>query len=235
MSYCVNCGVELDESAKKCALCYAPVLNPFEKESENIAPTPYSDNVFIPSSASRRYLAFIFSVILLIPNIVCSITNLIFPESGLWAIYINATSLLVFILFIFPFMFKKVNPYLLLALDTISVTLFIYAIYTMYEGKNWFLLLAMPMVISLGIIIACFLTWIRRKERDWPYIVIAVLSAFSIYSFFTETLFHFYYNTDRVFEYSIIILVSSISLIAFFLFIAKNKKFRQWLSKRFFV
>ena len=30
MSYCVNCGVELDPSAKKCALCSAPVYNPKE-------------------------------------------------------------------------------------------------------------------------------------------------------------------------------------------------------------
>ena len=28
MSYCVNCGVELDNSAKKCALCATPVVNP---------------------------------------------------------------------------------------------------------------------------------------------------------------------------------------------------------------
>ncbi len=125
MSYCVNCGVELDKSAKKCALCDAPVLNPFEDESVEPTPAPYSDKLFIPSSVSRRYIAFIFSVVLLIPNIICNITNLLIPESGLWAIYINATSLLFFILFILPFVFKKVNPYLLLFLDTVSVILYI--------------------------------------------------------------------------------------------------------------
>ena len=28
MSYCVNCGVELDPSAGICPLCHTPVVNP---------------------------------------------------------------------------------------------------------------------------------------------------------------------------------------------------------------
>ena len=32
MSYCVNCGVELDASAEECPLCNTPVLNPREIE-----------------------------------------------------------------------------------------------------------------------------------------------------------------------------------------------------------
>ena len=28
MSYCVHCGVELDEQAKRCPLCGTPVVDP---------------------------------------------------------------------------------------------------------------------------------------------------------------------------------------------------------------
>ena len=28
MSYCVNCGVELDPTARTCPLCQTPVVNP---------------------------------------------------------------------------------------------------------------------------------------------------------------------------------------------------------------
>ena len=38
MSYCVNCGVELDNSLKKCVLCDTPVINPNVKnEIEEIS------------------------------------------------------------------------------------------------------------------------------------------------------------------------------------------------------
>ena len=41
MSYCVNCGVELDRSAKACPLCNTPVINPNElQRKEQKTPFP---------------------------------------------------------------------------------------------------------------------------------------------------------------------------------------------------
>lgn len=34
MSYCVNCGVELDRSLRACPLCNTPVINPRELEQK---------------------------------------------------------------------------------------------------------------------------------------------------------------------------------------------------------
>ena len=47
MSYCVNCGVELDDSAKKCALCDTPVINP--AKAENI-----SEKTAAPAEPDRQ-------------------------------------------------------------------------------------------------------------------------------------------------------------------------------------
>lgn len=49
MSYCVNCGVELDATAKKCALCDTPAYNPLQKEEKD-APTPFSQTPVIPTN-----------------------------------------------------------------------------------------------------------------------------------------------------------------------------------------
>ena len=41
MSYCVNCGVELDATLKDCPLCNTPVINPRElKEAQKRTPFP---------------------------------------------------------------------------------------------------------------------------------------------------------------------------------------------------
>lgn len=40
MSYCVNCGVELDPSLKSCPLCHTPVINPNELKKE-VSSSPY--------------------------------------------------------------------------------------------------------------------------------------------------------------------------------------------------
>ena len=40
MSYCVNCGVQLDKTAKRCPLCNTPVINPSEA-IDTVSKTPY--------------------------------------------------------------------------------------------------------------------------------------------------------------------------------------------------
>ena len=63
MSYCVNCGVELDASAEKCVLCGTAVLNPnnIDKAQDE---TPFATESHIPKSISRRFVAYIVSVVI---------------------------------------------------------------------------------------------------------------------------------------------------------------------------
>ena len=42
MSYCVNCGVRLDASLKKCPLCNTPVIHPNETAVPT-SPSPFPD------------------------------------------------------------------------------------------------------------------------------------------------------------------------------------------------
>ena len=69
MSYCVNCGVELDASAEKCVLCNTPVLNPNLK-AEDKPESPFAMESHIPKSISRKFVAYIVSVVMFIPNVV---------------------------------------------------------------------------------------------------------------------------------------------------------------------
>ena len=61
MSYCVNCGVELDASLGKCPLCNTPVINPSKLE-EITRTSPYpkeSGQVDVVKRKDRRLPAFI--------------------------------------------------------------------------------------------------------------------------------------------------------------------------------
>ena len=69
MSYCVNCGVELDDSAKKCALCATPVINPNIQTKPEETQPPFSSQEHIPQGIKKRFIAYIVSVIIFIPNI----------------------------------------------------------------------------------------------------------------------------------------------------------------------
>lgn len=38
MSYCVNCGVKLEETLNKCPLCNTPIINPNELKKAGLIP-----------------------------------------------------------------------------------------------------------------------------------------------------------------------------------------------------
>lgn len=233
MSYCVNCGVELDESAVRCALCGAPVLNAFAGEPQ--VPPPYPDRVFIPPQKGQRYVAFLLSMVLLIPNIVCGFANLLLPESGHWAVYVLASSTLVWILFLVPFLMKKIYPYLLLAFDTAAALGYIYIFYAYRTHDGWFLRVAVPLVMVFALICAFMVFWLTRAQRDWPYIAVAVLTEIGLYAMLVEAVFRSFYRQSPLVTFSFIIAASCAALIAFFLVIAKSRHFRAWLTRRFYV
>ena len=62
MSYCVNCGVELDASAKKCVLCNTPVYHPSKKIEKDVT-TPFSEIPVIPQNIKKKFAALIVTYI----------------------------------------------------------------------------------------------------------------------------------------------------------------------------
>ena len=55
--YCVNCGVELDRSLRKCPLCNTPVWNPMEngQEKEKAAVSPFPEEKEAVEMIKRKY------------------------------------------------------------------------------------------------------------------------------------------------------------------------------------
>jgi hypothetical protein len=234
MSYCVNCGVELDSSAKKCALCSAPVINPYKEQNKEY-PLPYSDKVVLPPKVRRRYAAFIISMIIIIPNIICLLTNLIFFSGTLWALYVNSTSTVFWVIFISPFLWKKTVSWLLVIIDTTAVSLYIYFFYYINSQKGWFWTFALPAVLILAGFAGVLIEWIKRRRPDWPKVLIAVFSQICLYSIIFEAMLQTYLYGVPYISVSLIIAVSCLVIIGFFVAVQKNRRLRAWLSRKFFV
>ena len=67
MSYCVNCGVELDKSLRKCPLCNTPVLNPREIMSSHDkpfgAPSPFPEEKGQVEMVKRKDVAILLTTV----------------------------------------------------------------------------------------------------------------------------------------------------------------------------
>ncbi len=234
MSYCVNCGVELDSTAKKCALCDTPVYHPTKKvEEESFA--PFSDIPMVPSNMKKRFVAIVITYVLLIPNIVCAIINVFTSPENLWCIYLASTSALLWVLFVAPFLLKKVHPYLLWAFDTAAAALYIWVFYSQnFGGEMWYFYIALPIVLIVSASVLAFIYWSRKRKHHWTSKVLHIFIDLVIC--LTVSGGCLFVNNHMIgAEVCFIIGSCCLALLFFWLYANKSKKFRAWLSRKVFI
>ncbi len=234
MSYCVNCGVELTTGTKKCALCDTPVINPNELKGTDYSPA-FPERIELPKETKNKYGAIIFSILLLIPNIVCVITNLLLTPELLWSIYVVSSSLMFWFLFIFPFIIKKTHPYIILTVDAIATAVYIYIFYY-YESANsgeWFLKMALPLVAGIFFMIA-MLNLYFSKKRTKIRSAIGVLTFLILVDIFVCVVINLYKYSVIATYITLIIGVSCLILLIFLIATDRNKKLYDWLTRKFF-
>ncbi len=233
MSYCVNCGVELAESSIKCPLCDTPVLNPNVINMGKNDP-PFPEKIVLPKATKNKYGAIILTLVMLIPNIVCMLTNILFAPETLWSIYVVSSSVLAWFLFVFPFLMKKKNQYLIIFIDAIVTAAYIFLFYYYNsEQTGWFWKLALPLVIGIFAIIAVLAAYFSKK-RTLLQSTIATFAALTVTNAYICTVINIYSFSVVATYITTILGVSSLIFLLFFVVAAKNSKLRAWLSRKFF-
>lgn len=237
MSYCVNCGVELDKSAKKCALCKTPVINPNEPKKSGAEETPFAEKPFIPTQLKRRFVAYIVTMVLLIPNIVCTLVNAIFYAGAFWSFYVAATSFLLWVVFVFPFYTKKLRPYLMWGFDTVAVCFYVFFFFVMgYERESaWYYTAALPIILTTSLLVLLYMLWTGKKKRHWVLKFLLVTADVAVLSVVSGLALDLGCAVKYAFEVGAIIFVSCAVLAAFLGYCYSSRHMREWLSKRFFV
>ena len=234
MSYCVNCGVELDNSTLKCPLCDTPVINPNILKNQQDPPA-FPERIQLPNSSKNKYGAIIFSILLLIPNIVCIITNLLFTPELLWSIYVVSSSAMFWFLFIFPFIMKRKFPYLIVAVDAIATALYIFIFYYYNSPRtaNWFWTVAIPIDIGVFLCVAILIAFFS-KPRTKAVSAVALLSSVTAICIYLCVVINLHAYSVVATYITMIIGTSSLILLLFFIAVEKNKKLHSWLSRKFF-
>lgn len=232
MSYCVNCGVELEKGCAECPLCDTPVINPKEKNINNEKPV-YPENLLIPKSLSKKYLVFVLTMVLLIPNLVLMILNVLIFESSIIR-YVIGGFVVAWIWFLFPLLWKKQIPVISLAIDAIALLVYLYMFKFYGDESGWFTSIVMPVVISLWAICNLFIFWLK-KPRTKTLIAVAMLGAFSIMSFVVEICLTVFYIGRLDITVSLIITACCASLMIFFAVMEKSKRLKAWMRRKFFM
>ncbi len=146
MSYCVNCGVELETSLRECPLCHTPVINPMEA-GKDTPPSPYPTDKGQVEEVKRKDLGILLSVVLSATAVTCLLLNLLVFDHSLWSLLVIGICICLFV-FTFPMVYySKMPPAVSLLADGIAVAVYLYMIAYLTPSTTWFWQLGLPIVI----------------------------------------------------------------------------------------
>lgn len=155
MSYCVNCGVELDSSLKSCPLCHTPVINPNDLQNFTKNP-PYPLEKGQVDKVHNKDWAVLISIVLIATSFSCILLNLLVFSESMWSLFVIGLCILLFVLTV-PFIISPKFPiHISLLFDGIAVGFFLYLITFNTNGTDWFTRLALPIVALVTILVEIF-------------------------------------------------------------------------------
>ncbi len=238
MSYCVNCGVELDVSARKCALCGTAVYNPNESvEQQKEAVHPFSEHIHLPEELSpygkKKLVVAIVTTVMAIPNIVCILLNLTLFKSHPWSLGVISGTLFLWSAFVFPFVTKKPRPYILWGADSIIACLNALVFVWLYSDMKLFIECFLPIIASCSLCVLAYMLWYRKKRHIILKIAFVFL-ALSLVCLSSGIILNLSELLVFGTEIGIICFVSFLAIAGFFLYCYSSKTIRRWASKRFF-
>ena len=151
MSYCVQCGVKLEQSLKNCPLCHTPVINPNELENNALSngTSPFATVKGEVEPMKKNDIGLWFTLVFGSTAIACGILNLFVFNHNYWSIPVIGACIIMW-LFFCPRMFLPQIPVTLnLLVSAVSVIFYQFAITLMTENDRWFFEIALPITLIL--------------------------------------------------------------------------------------
>ena len=231
MPYCVNCGVELAESEKKCPLCSIPVYVPNQNGLKKFK-TPYpAREEYFSNKRERRFTSLILTLCFSFPALICFLVDLIYSSNLWWSFFVVGAMVILWVFTVPPLIIENLNLFVCIALDSVAVILYLYLVEYLTKG-DWFFWLGLPLALTLTIlIIICGILVFYRYV--WGFYVGALLSvAVGIFVAVLESVISNYHFGHMSFNASLIVGIVMFFSALFFLSIGRRQKLKEEFKKR---
>lgn len=165
MSYCVNCGVELDGALKECPLCNTPVVNP--KELANIQKkSPFPKEKVPVEMVKRKDMGLLVSIILVAIALTCAGLNVWFFTSNYWSLAIIGACVLLWVIMFPVIIYQKINVYVAVLCDGGATILYLYMITWLTSSNDWFYGIGASIVIFITILLEIYILCMRVLPKS---------------------------------------------------------------------
>ncbi len=191
MSYCVNCGVELDASLKECPLCNTPVYNP-RNPAKGLGESPFPEKKGQVEKVKRKDFGILLTAVLVAAGITCGLLNLFVFKGVAWSLFVIGACLIVWVLFIPVVIYAKLSIYTSLLLDGISIGVYLYLITFALRSDEWFFGLALPVTILAVCVAEAFTVCVKKLPCTFLTTSLYLFTAVGVFCIGLEILIDWY-------------------------------------------
>jgi len=219
MTYCVNCGVQLNEKASKCPLCQTPVIKPAHSTASKQTGSQPLIKEYSTGEFDRSLWIKLMSITLLSPVLITILIDRLFSQNISWSLYVSACLVFVWTWSISPFFFNKDRFIKWIPVGTITMLGFLFSIENISGTGGWFLTIGMPITISFFLISAMLSILIRNQIVRELQIPAAILIAIGIFCICINGAINLHTKGVISFDWALIVMSTCIafSLIGFVL------------------
>lgn len=228
--YCVNCGVKLADTEKKCPLCNTVVYHPDIKQKD--APPLYPPDKMPKASKSPKSLNGVLLILFFIPMLISFVSDWQSDGSLSWFGFVAGGLILGYIAFILPLWFRKPNPVIFVSCNFVAITLYLLYIDLATDG-GWFLSFAFPVTFGFCSIICTIVTLLYYLRKGKLYIWGGAFIAVGAFMPLIEWLLDITFGFNFI-GWSIYPMIACVLLGAVMIYLAINRTAREFVERRLF-
>lgn len=232
MSYCVNCGVELDASATECALCNTPIVNPKDLTPRHEIPTPFPREKGAVEAVKKKDMGILLSTVVLATAVTCGILNALVFTGSLWSLAIIGVCVVLWVIMIPVVIYTKQPIYLSLLYDGVAVLAYLYMVTYMVDRDDWFFGLGLPIVILVTLLAETVTLCIRKLPRSILTIALYLFSAMALLIVGLEILIDRYLHGEISLSWSTIVLTICIIVDIAIITLLSRRRLRNAVRRR---
>ena len=231
MSYCVNCGVELDGTARVCPLCQTPVYHPGQAGRGDPAPFP-TERSEVPLGP-RRAAAVLLSAMLGSAALCCGLLNLILLASQPWSLYVIGAAAMLWVFIVPPLLWRKLPLTAATLLDGLAIGLYVLLIAWELDGLDWYLHLALPTTALLAFILLVQVLLIQRRQLSVLSTMAVVIASVAVFVAGLELFGDLYFHGAWAPSWSLVVLIVAGALEIPLIVVRRVPGLRREVQRRF--
>lgn len=228
--YCVNCGVRLSDTEKKCPLCATVVYHPDVKQSPKKPLYPADQMPERKSGAKALNGAIV--ILFLIPMILSLFADLQLDGVIDWFGYVAGGLVVAYTVIALPMWFYSPNPVIFVPCDFAVVTAYLMYINWATKG-GWFLTFALPVVGCLALIVCAVVTLFRYLPKGKLYVLGGAFMALGALMLLMEFLLDITFDLAFI-GWSVYPLVGLAAIGGLLIYLATNSAAREMMERKLF-